>query len=199
MRFDYYERLSARQQATYRKSDGIARVEVPNPDALALALESMRLALEADDRGALGRATSSVASTILTQLNVPPVIVRVLARRPSDENAELHGLYVREETGKPIIRLWMRTAANVRPVKFRTFLRTLVHELLHHLDFDLFELEDTFHTEGFFRRESAMVKQLLGERPARAAEEPAEAAARPKRSRRATEQLPLFVPSKKES
>ncbi|MBK8019762.1 MAG: SprT-like domain-containing protein [Betaproteobacteria bacterium] len=31
----------------------------------------------------------------------------------------------------------------------RTFLRTLLHELCHHLDYEMFRLEETFHTEGF--------------------------------------------------
>ena len=45
-------------------------------------------------------------------------------------------------------------------VAFRTFLRTLIHELCHHLDYELFLLEETFHTEGFYKRESSP-----GERP----------------------------------
>ncbi len=57
----------------------------------------------------------------------------------------------------------MRTAAREDVVSFRTFLRTLVHELGHHLDVVLLELAESFHTHGFFRRESSLVRQLLGE------------------------------------
>jgi hypothetical protein len=56
----------------------------------------------------------------------------------------------------------MRTAANANVVKFRTFLRTLLHEIVHHLDVTLLGFDDSFHTEGFFRRESSLVRQLLG-------------------------------------
>jgi hypothetical protein len=47
----------------------------------------------------------------------------------------------------------------------------LLHEICHHLDFTLFELTATFHTTGFFRRESSLMRQLAGrkERKARAA------------------------------
>lgn len=45
-------------------------------------------------------------------------------------------------------------------VAFRTFLRTLLHEVCHHLDFALLGLAETFHTEGFFRRESSLVRQV---------------------------------------
>ena len=48
----------------------------------------------------------------------------------------------------------MRTAAYERPVALRTFVRTVLHEVCHHLDFEKLELADSYHTEGFFRRES---------------------------------------------
>ena len=48
-------------------------------------------------------------------------------------------------------------------VKFRTFLRTLVHEVCHHLDYEHFNLAESFHTEGFYARESALMRELLGE------------------------------------
>ena len=57
----------------------------------------------------------------------------------------------------------MRTASREQVVKFRTFLRTLVHEACHHLDYELFKLAETFHTQGFYNRESALVRELLGE------------------------------------
>ena len=81
------------------------------------------------------------------------------------ETHELHGLYVPEpgEGEPPAIRVWMRTARKARVVAFRTFLRTLLHELLHHLDYEVLELGDSFHTEGFFRRESSLFRQLVPE------------------------------------
>jgi len=48
-------------------------------------------------------------------------------------------------------------------VKFRTFLRTLLHEVCHHLDYEHYKMAETFHTEGFYARESAMTRELLGE------------------------------------
>ena len=57
--------------------------------------------------------------------------------------------------------VWMRTAAYERPVAHRTFVRTLSHELGHHLDYELLGLEDSFHTKGFFQRESSLVRTLL--------------------------------------
>lgn len=165
MPFDYYHRLSARKKATYRRSDAVAELPLTDVPALMPRLERLSEALAADDQESVSRAVTAAANEMLRQWQAAPLVIRVLARRPSDENAELHGLYVREEDGSAVIRVWMRTAAHEQPVKFRTFVRTLVHELMHHLDFDKLKLEDSFHTEGFYRRESAVVRQLLGKDP----------------------------------
>ncbi|MGH7255674.1 MAG: hypothetical protein ACREI3_07840, partial [Nitrospirales bacterium] len=60
----------------------------------------------------------------------------------------------------------MRTAKRRQVVAFRTFLRTLVHELGHHVDYELLGLAETFHTEGFYKRESNLLHQLLRQIPA---------------------------------
>lgn len=94
--------------------------------------------------------------------------VTVRTVRPEIRSGELHGLYRFTDEGKdPTIDLWMRTLAHERIVRFRTFLRTLVHEVAHHLDVTLLGLDESFHTEGFFRRESSLVRQLAP-RPSRA-------------------------------
>lgn len=47
------------------------------------------------------------------------------------------------------MKLWMRTAKRRQVVAFKTFLRTLLHEVCHHLDYECLKLKDSFHTEGF--------------------------------------------------
>lgn len=161
MPFPYYRRLTRRQQAIYRKSDAIGAIPISDCSALLHRVERVRLALQSGERIATQRATSALLLALCEALGAPPVVSRVLARRPSNSEAELHGLYEREEGKRAIIRVWMRTAAHERTVAFRTFMRTVLHELCHHLDYELFELEDSFHTEGFFRRESSLARQLL--------------------------------------
>jgi len=124
-------------------------------------LEILRLALERDDRALVEAAAARLVSGITTLLEVEAVDVRVLAVRPELRSAELHGLYTRDDQRRPRIRVWMRTLRYKRVVAFRTFLRTLLHELCHHLDYTLFGLADSFHTQGFFSRESALFKQLV--------------------------------------
>ena len=81
--------------------------------------------------------------------------------RPSRDWGELHGLYTQDADEVARIRVWMRTARKANVVAFRTFLRTLLHELCHHLDFEVLGLDRSFHTEGFFRRESSLFRQLV--------------------------------------
>ncbi|MCA9706562.1 MAG: hypothetical protein KDK70_11985 [Myxococcales bacterium] len=159
-RFGYYRRLSAKNRAIYRRSDAIASLPLTDPERARPWVDALAAALAADDRRAVQRAAQGLATALCHDLDVPAVPVRVLARRPADAGGELHGIYVRHEDGRTLIRVWMRTAAHERVVAFRTFLRTLLHELCHHLDYERLKLDDSYHTKGFFQRESSLVRQL---------------------------------------
>jgi hypothetical protein len=166
MPFAFYARLSARDQAIYRRSDAVTSLALPGAETLRPAVEALRAALQTQERRAVEEEAAAVAAGLVDRLGVPPVGVSVLAVRPSSSWGELHGLYTREPRRVPSIQLWMRTVHHKRVVAFRTFLRTLLHELGHHLDYELLRLPDSFHTEGFFRRESSLFKQLLPEQEA---------------------------------
>jgi hypothetical protein len=161
VRFTYYERLSRSEQATYRKSDAIVAVELEDVAALRALIPAIERGLSADDRSATHKASAALVHALCDMLAIPRCVVKVLARRPAKATYELHGLYERDDETPAILRVWMRTAANEKVVSFRTFVRTLLHEACHHLDFELYDLRDTFHTEGFFKRESSLVRQLL--------------------------------------
>jgi hypothetical protein len=178
MPFAYYARLSARGQGIYRQSDAIGEIALPHAELLFPLVGALRLALAADDRAAVERASGFLCRGLTQMLGVRPVQVRVLPVRPSSRAGELHGLYTYGDGQPPRIRVWMRTAAHGKVVAFRTFLRTLLHEVLHHLDYHHLKLRDSYHTEGFFRRESSLFRQIAPEeavRPARGAVGPTSA------------------------
>jgi hypothetical protein len=164
-RFAYYDRLPADSKRTYRKSDSIDRVALPDAAALRPLAQAIEPVLAAADRAAVERACQALVDALNAQLTTPRVVLRVLERRPSNSEGELHGLYEPDEVtgGTARITLWMRTASREQVVRFRTFLRTLVHEACHHLDYELYRLAETFPTQGFYNRESALVRELLGE------------------------------------
>jgi hypothetical protein len=159
--FPYYSRLNARQRRIYDRSDAIGRVELPQPARLRPAVAAVASALRASDRRATEAAAAKLSAAMLASLQVAGVRVRVLAARPSHDRGELHGLYEPESGKSPLVTLWMRTAQRKQVVAFKTFLRTLLHELMHHLDYELFELEDSYHTQGFYKRESSLFRQLV--------------------------------------
>mgnify|MGYP001185080469 CR=1 FL=1 len=163
MPFAYYGSLSRKNKAIYDASDRIASVTLPRAEALHPIVEVLRQALGRDDRAVVQAAARRLVLGITTLLEVEPVSVGVLAVRPALPSAELHGLYTRDGTRRPRIRVWMRTLRYKRVVAFRTFLRTLLHEVCHHLDYTLLALDDSFHTQGFFSRESSLFKQLVPE------------------------------------
>jgi len=163
MPFPYYNRLSPAKKRIYLQSAKVSALPLPAPQALRPLVDDIREALEAGHRSRTEHACRALTAALCLALNVPALKVKVLAARPSRSWGELHGLYVRpEESGPATITVWMRTAQRRQVVSFRTFLRTLVHELIHHLDYELLELADSLHTEGFFRRESSVVRQLDG-------------------------------------
>jgi uncharacterized damage-inducible protein DinB len=163
MPFAYFERLSRRQQGIYLRSDKITAVPLPGAAALRPLVVELGAALESGDRALTESACQLLANGLGRALGLPPVRVTVLAARPHAKWGELHGLY--ESTGKPgqppTITLWMRTARQKRVVAFRTFLRTLLHEMGHHLDYTLLRLGDSLHTQGFYQRESHLFHQLV--------------------------------------
>lgn len=164
MPFSYYARLSRKDQGIYRASDLVAKVELPNPRRLARAIAQIREALADEARAELCQACQLLCDQAAAQLEVSPVVVKVLAARPSDDWGELQGLYESSDgESAATITIWMRTAQRRKVVAFKTFLRTLLHELVHHLDYEYLELEDSFHTEGFFKRESSLFHQLVRE------------------------------------
>ncbi len=162
MPYAYYAKLKARDKATYRRSDEITVLKVPGAANLQPLAAALAAALETEHRATIERAAQALGTSLLASLEVAPVRVKVLSRRPSTSTSELHGLYEQGERREPaLITVWMRTARHKRVVAFRTFLRTLLHELCHHLDYELLKLDDSFHTEGFFKRESSLFKQLV--------------------------------------
>jgi hypothetical protein len=165
----YFYRLSARAQRVWLKSDSIDRFDLV-PDAPTFSLVSALIAaLPSDAPPVIERASQALADKICGLMAVKSVRIEVRGVRPHNTRGELHGIFYPRgpsaRPGAPLIILWMRTAQRHDVVKPRTFLRTLMHELGHYLDYALLRLEESFHTTGFFRRESFLVRILCPPEP----------------------------------
>jgi hypothetical protein len=162
MVFGYYHRLGKKQKSIYRKSDGIESIVLNHPENIRQSIFTLKTALDSEDRNKTEKVAHTLVSEILSDLHVVTVKTKVLSARPSNNWGELHGLYEPVDgTTKARITVWMRTAKHKKVVAFRSFLRTILHELCHHLDYEYLDLADSFHTEGFFKRESSLFKQLV--------------------------------------
>ncbi len=167
MVFAYYDMLSPARKEVYRQSDAIATLALPPGIDVGGRVSGIREGLARAHRPTVQKDAQALIDALVGGFIVPPVDVRVLAARPSDVDGELHGLYEPDEE-IPVARIsvWMRTAQRKQVVAYKSFLRTLVHEFLHHLDYEHFKLPETFHTEGFYKRESSLTNALFASTPA---------------------------------
>lgn len=165
MVFAYYHNLSKNNQTIYDESDALKlprfKGAKKNIQPLVTKVQS---SLASGVRIDTERATRALLLGLCESYQVAKISVKVLSFRPSDDYGELHGLYVRDPRSRrwPQISVWMRTAQHKRIVAPKTFIRTVLHEFMHHLDFEYFDLEDSFHTEGFFKREATLFHIIKG-------------------------------------
>jgi hypothetical protein len=165
--FSYYDRLSPEDQAVYRASDAVTSVRLPGARALTPLVAEIEAGLARGDRRAVERAATVLVRALCVAFDTRAPRLEVLEVRPSFTGGELHGLYLARSGRRATIQVWMRTARYARVVAFRTFLRTVLHEILHHLDLHVLRLPCSFHTEAFFKRESALFHQLVPDAPRR--------------------------------
>ena len=161
MPFQYYDNLSAAGKSIYRKSASIEYIPVKDPGRIFPAVIELRKSLADNNRRNAAKCSSEICRRICEGLGAQALIVKISAKRPSSSTEELHGLYEWTEGKTPVLTIWMKTAVKRQVVAFKTFIRTLLHELCHHLDYTHFDLDDSFHTEGFFKRESSLYKQIV--------------------------------------
>ena len=165
MVFAYYKNLNKKQQLEYRKSDRISNINLPENFRRGVFAKKLEKSLEKEDRLKIKSICQKLAERITTSLNIPRIRVKVLAIRPVSKVEELYALYEPLEGRKAaVITLWMRTAKRHQVVAFRTFLRTLLHEICHHIDYELLKFSYSFHTEGFYSRENRLFYQLIGKK-----------------------------------
>ena len=165
---NFRHRLTRTQQRIYDRSNATPAVPLRATPSLRQAVAALPAVLKAGDPLRVEQLSQRISDEIAAALHVRPVRMQVSGTRPSNARGELHGLYTPAHNGaSATIKLWMMTAKRQQVVAFKTFLRTLLHEICHHLDYALLGLADSFHTDGFYQRESSLFYRIGG--PAAAA------------------------------
>jgi hypothetical protein len=160
---NFRHRLTRVQQRTYDRSDTTSSIPLRASTRLRAAASAVPAVLLAGDRLRVEQVSQVVVDEIAATLGVPRARIIVSGTRPSNTRGELHGLYTPASgRGAATIKVWMITAKRGQVVASKTFLRTLLHEVCHHLDYTLLRLPDSFHTDGFYRRESSLFHQIAG-------------------------------------
>jgi hypothetical protein len=158
----FRHRLTRTQQRIYDRSNATPSIPLRATPRLHQAVQALPGTLLSADSGRVERVAQAIADEIAGILRVPRVRIIVSGTRPSNARGELHGLYTPAAHGSATIKLWMFTAKLGKVVAFKTFLRTLLHEVCHHLDYAFLHLGDSLHTDGFYRRESSLFYQVGG-------------------------------------
>jgi len=160
---NYRHRLSRARQRVYDRSNSTSSIRLATTSLLRRAVAALPDVLLGADRVRVERVSQVIADEITSALKVPAVRMIVGGTRPSNARGELHGLYTPIDDGRrSTIHVWMQTAKRGAVVAPRTYLRTLLHEVCHHLDYALLGLPDSLHTEGFYQRESSLFHQIGG-------------------------------------
>ena len=154
---------SAAAERDYHKSNLIVRIDyAPSPAARQLA--SKLLAAHPTRREALSVA---LLDRMASELKVPPVKLNFLDkpqkhRRRGGRLTYKEYAYYEQEEG---ITIYNKTAVRHQYLAAKSYLDTLVHEFLHHLDYKLLKLRHTYHTKGFYSRLSDLMGKLQDNRP----------------------------------
>lgn len=77
--------------------------------------------------------------------------------RPQRGRGQIGGWYVVNE--KKII-IYNTTAKTNKTISIKTFYDTLLHEFIHHYDYEVIGLTDSLHTTGFYKRITDLKNKL---------------------------------------
>jgi hypothetical protein len=153
----YFARLSPSAQRIYLKSDAIPRYDFAPTASIRELTVSLLEVLAGGAPSLVQRNAQALLDEMSRRMALSGVRIEVRSVRPHNARGELHGVFYPRTR---LIVLWMRTARRHEIVKPRTFLRTLMHEYAHYLDYAALRLGDSPHSSGFFKRESFLVHSL---------------------------------------
>lgn len=160
--------LPRKNRAGFLESDRLKNLDLPPNGDLSEIAKRLESAMKSDNIRNVRSACADFLTTASAFSKVQNCGIRVLAARPlrvrENWSTELFGDY---HPDTMLIRVWMRTAVRKDVTSFGTFLSTLTHEFVHHLDFKLFGFPDSWHTRGFYERAAALYHHARGTPPKR--------------------------------
>jgi hypothetical protein len=152
-----------RNRQFFLASDRLKSIDLPADGRLLGISQAIESAMESGSMGDVRRHSAEFVATVSDFYRVPKCDVQILAARPLRTRrgwrTELFGDY---HPTSMLIRVWMKTAVRREITSFGTFLSTLCHEFCHHLDFQQFKFQDSWHTRGFYERAAILYHHARG-------------------------------------
>lgn len=109
-------------------------------------------------------AAQTLLNYLCEKFNMPSVSLSVTSKPQMHKNksngttkVKFLGWYVPSE--RKII-IYNRTAKLNKVVSIKVFADTLLHEFMHHYDYQYLKLSDSLHTAGFYKRISDLKRKL---------------------------------------
>lgn len=90
------------------------------------------------------------------KINNVTLIVTVKPR-PSKGRGEVYGTYYPLQKN---IVIYNNTAKLHKPISIKSFYDTLLHEFIHHYDYEVLKLNESPHTTGFYKRITDLKNKL---------------------------------------
>ena len=153
----------ANHHAGFLESERMKTLDLPQDGRLLGIAQSIESAMQGGTSVDVRRACAEFLDAASEFYRVPACGIRVLASRPlrvrENWSIELFGDYTPKTM---LIRVWMETAVRKEITSFGTFLSTLCHEFCHHLDFQKFGFQDSWHTRGFYERAALLYHYTRG-------------------------------------
>ena len=103
--------------------------------------------------------SQALTDYLCERFGIAPVKVMVTTlKRPSRGRGQVYGFYT---PSNHKITIYNTTARTCKPTAIKTFFDTLIHEFMHHYDYQVLKLEDSFHTTGFYKRIDDLKNKLI--------------------------------------
>lgn len=104
------------------------------------------------------KRAESLLKYLCGKFKINNVTLRVTNRpRPQKSRGQIGGWYVVNE--KKII-IYNTTAKTNKTISIKSFYDTLLHEFIHHYDYEVLGLTDSLHTTGFYKRITDLKNKL---------------------------------------
>ena len=160
------KKWTEKQKIDYNVSNISTIPPVPDDLLLQVQLIIKRLAsaLAESNDNEIKQSSNELISNLASLYHLPKIKIYTGGKRIANQNRQILGIHrTRDQGGKTqrsSISVFSRTAKRQQYVKPKTFLRTLVHEFIHHYDRYNLKLTYEYHTRGFYQRVTTIYNQL---------------------------------------